>query len=183
MSAPNEPRRWNACAPPLDRDAASSTTCGIFQSMVFLLFVGLTSGAPRSSQVPGSTPRSCATRNRQDLRPSKDQLRNFLREPPKPPRKLSGCCAGRYRRPMCQEYRCSRWFTPRRAGTGWPRIVGNDAAVHSRRHGSEASGGRPLNHPMVSRPSLRIPRKCRHYTTTGGGAGPCDGQCDGLPSG
>jgi hypothetical protein len=26
------------------------------------------------------------------------QFGHFLREPPKPPRKLSGCCAGRYRR-------------------------------------------------------------------------------------
>jgi hypothetical protein len=29
---------------------------------------------------------------------AQDQLRDFLREPPKLPRRLSGCCAGRYRK-------------------------------------------------------------------------------------
>jgi hypothetical protein len=29
---------------------------------------------------------------------AQSQLHDFLREPPKPPRKLSGCCAGRERR-------------------------------------------------------------------------------------
>ena len=53
------------------------------------------------------------------------------------------------RHALCQEYCCSRWFTPRCSGTGWPRIVGNHSAVHSRRHGSEASGGRSLKHPLA----------------------------------
>jgi hypothetical protein len=30
---------------------------------------------------------------------AQQEFRYFLQEPPKPPRKLSGCCAGRYRKP------------------------------------------------------------------------------------
>jgi hypothetical protein len=39
---------------------------------------------------------------------AQDQLRNFLREPPKP-RPLSGCCAGRYRRPKRMPRTSEEW--------------------------------------------------------------------------
>jgi hypothetical protein len=37
------------------------------------------------------------------------ELRNFLREPPKPPRKLSGCCAGRHRKVKRMPVTAAEW--------------------------------------------------------------------------
>ena len=40
---------------------------------------------------------------------AQDDLRRYRAEPPKPPRKLSGCCAGLYRRPKRMPRTAEEW--------------------------------------------------------------------------